>query len=112
MKPWPEITPLEIAQAAYDSDKWLNSVHRIEIKTPSATCYAPDIFGAKFDRGTVIQWVENDREKRGQVDLELARLEYLVHGEELQIKRVYNRCTMKKKVSSKWFENPQKAVRR
>ena len=103
------LTPLEIAQAAYDSDKWLNSVHRIEIKTPSATCYAPDIFGAKFDCDTVIQWVENDREKRGQKCLELSGFEFCG---DLQIKRVYNRCTMKKKVSSKWFENPQKAVRR
>ena len=110
MKPWPDVTPLEIAQAAYDSDKWLNSVHRIEIKTPSAACYAPDIFGAKFDRDTVIQWVENDREKRGQKCLELSGFEFCG---DLQIKRVYNRCTMKKKkVSSKWFENSQKAVRR
>ena len=109
MKPWPDVTPLEIAQAAYDSDKWLNSVHRIEIKTPSATCYAPDIFGAKFDRDTVIQWVENDREKRGQVDLRLQDCEDFY---ELRIKRVYNRCTMKKKVSPKWFKNSQKTVRR
>ena len=103
------LTPLEIAQAAYDSDKWLNSVHRIEIKTPSATCYAPDIFGAKFDRDTVIQWVENDREKRGQVKF---NFEYHEFCGELQIERVYNRCTMKKKVSPAWFKNSQKAVRR
>ena len=99
MKPWPDVTPLEIAQALYDSDKWLNSVHRIEIKTPSATCYAPDIFGAKFDRDTVIQWVENDREKRGQKCLELSGFELF---NDLRIKRVYNRCTMKKNTSAKW----------
>jgi hypothetical protein len=104
-----ELTLLEIAQYAYDSDKWLNSVHRIEIKTPSATCYAPDIFGAKFDRDTVIQWVEADREKRGQADLGVAAFE--LFGD-LQIKRVHNRCTMKKKVSARWFENSQRAVRR
>jgi len=108
MKPWPDATPLEIAQAVYDSDKWLNSVHRIEIKTPHATCYAPDIFGAKFDRDTVIQWVETDREKRGQKCLELSGFELF---NDLQIKRAYTRCTMKKKVSPRWFKNSQKTVR-
>ena len=105
MKPWPEVTPLEIAQAAYDSDKWLNSVHRIEIKTPSATCYAPDIFGAKFDRDIVIQWVENGREKLGWVKF---NLDYHEFCGELRIKRVYNRCTMKEKVSPAWREGAQK----
>ncbi len=99
------ISPLEKAQAVYDSDKWLNSVHRIEIKTPSATCYAPDIFGAKFDRDTVIQWVEADREKRGQKCLGLSVFELF---NDLRIKRVYNLCTMKKEVSTKWFKNASK----
>ena len=103
------LTPLELADAAYQSDKWLSSVHRVELKTPHFTCYAPDIFGAKFDRDTVIQWVENDREKRGQKCLELSGFELF---NDLRIKRVYTRCTMKKRVPIRWRENAQKAVRR